>query len=126
MSAAHGIKLRPHTKTHKSRMIARLQLDAGAVGLTVAKVGEAEEMAGASDDLLMAYPAVDRARCRAAGYARTYEDGARGDRLRGRPRVVGRGGGGGRGTIGLLVDLDVGMGSDRRGRIRTRPWHWPV
>src|SRR5215218_8866221 len=43
--AQHGIAIRPHTKTHKSRMVAQLQLQAGARGLTVAKAGEAEEMA---------------------------------------------------------------------------------
>src|SRR5688572_12579659 len=61
--AEHGLAVRPHTKTHKSKMIAQLQLDAGAIGLTVAKAGEAEQMMEATDDLLMAYPAVDRARC---------------------------------------------------------------
>ncbi len=39
------VALRPHTKTHKSPDIARMQLDAGAVGIAVAKVGEAEVMA---------------------------------------------------------------------------------
>ena len=40
-AASHGISVRPHTKTHKSVELARLQLAAGAGGLTVAKVGEA-------------------------------------------------------------------------------------
>ena len=62
-AAAHGLRLRPHTKTHKSIRLARMQLDAGAIGLTVAKAGEARIMAEAGDDILMAYPAVDRARC---------------------------------------------------------------
>lgn len=54
---AHGLKLRPHTKTHKSPIIGQMQLDRGAWGLTVAKVGEAEVMAsGAVPDLLIAYP----------------------------------------------------------------------
>jgi D-serine deaminase-like pyridoxal phosphate-dependent protein len=52
-----GVRLRPHTKTHKSPEIARIQLDAGASGVTVAKLGEAEVMADAGiDDLLIAYP----------------------------------------------------------------------
>ncbi|MGN0837905.1 MAG: alanine racemase [Pyramidobacter sp.] len=46
-AGALGVKLRPHTKTHKMPEIARMQLDAGAVGITVAKVGEAEAMAAA-------------------------------------------------------------------------------
>lgn len=52
-----GLGLRPHIKTHKTPEAARMQMDRGAVGLTVAKVGEAEVMAGAGfDDLLLAYP----------------------------------------------------------------------
>lgn len=52
-----GVRLRPHTKTHKSPAIARMQIDAGAEGITVAKVGEAEVMSSAGlDDLLVAFP----------------------------------------------------------------------
>ncbi len=52
-----GILLRPHTKTHKTPEVARMQIARGATGLTVAKVGEAEVFAGAGfDDLLVAYP----------------------------------------------------------------------
>ena len=40
-----GVKLRPHTKTHKMPELARLQMEHGACGITVAKVGEAEVMA---------------------------------------------------------------------------------
>lgn len=55
----HGKKLRPHIKTHKTLEIARRQLDNGAVGLTVAKLGEAEVYAAAGfDDLLVCYPIV--------------------------------------------------------------------
>jgi D-serine deaminase-like pyridoxal phosphate-dependent protein len=42
-----GVKLRPHTKTHKMADIAHLQLQFGARGITVAKIGEAEVMAEA-------------------------------------------------------------------------------
>src|SRR4051794_18297562 len=55
----HKVGIRPHTKTHKSVGMARLQLENGAVGLTVAKAGEAEIMTGAGDDILIAYPAFD-------------------------------------------------------------------
>src|ERR1700738_2574343 len=52
-----GLGLRPHTKTHKTPELARMQVDRGTVGLTVAKVGEAEVMANAGlDDILVAYP----------------------------------------------------------------------
>ena len=60
---AHGLRLRPHTKTHKVPAMGRRQLDSGAVGLTVAKVGEAEVMLGANPpDLLLAYPVLGRAK----------------------------------------------------------------
>mgnify|MGYP001408567869 CR=1 FL=1 len=53
----HGLKLRPHTKTHKTVEVARLQLERGATGLTVAKTGEAEVMAGVGEtEILVAYP----------------------------------------------------------------------
>jgi D-serine deaminase-like pyridoxal phosphate-dependent protein len=54
-----GVRLRPHAKTHKCPDIARIQRAAGASGLTVAKVGEAEVFADAGfDDLFVAYPVV--------------------------------------------------------------------
>ncbi|MBM3725094.1 MAG: D-TA family PLP-dependent enzyme [Acidobacteria bacterium] len=56
-AAGHGLRLRPHTKTHKIPALGRRQLDLGAAGLTVAKVGEAEVMLSAAPhDLLVAYP----------------------------------------------------------------------
>jgi D-serine deaminase-like pyridoxal phosphate-dependent protein len=56
-AAAAGVALRPHAKTHKSIDVARLQLAAGATGLTVATVGEAEAFAEEGvDDLFVAYP----------------------------------------------------------------------
>jgi len=56
-AAERGFRLRPHTKTHKTPEVGRMQLDAGAVGLTVAKVGEAEVMLDSgAQDLLLAYP----------------------------------------------------------------------
>ena len=59
VARAAGVRLRPHTKTHKSPEIARMQLDAGASGITVAKLGEAEVMVDAGiDDVLVAYPLV--------------------------------------------------------------------
>ena len=52
-----GLVLRPHAKTHKSPELGRLQLQHGAVGLTLATVGEAEIFADAGfDDLFLAYP----------------------------------------------------------------------
>jgi D-serine deaminase-like pyridoxal phosphate-dependent protein len=105
----HRIGVRPHTKTHKSIEMAKRQIDAGAIGLTAAKVGEAEGMIEASTDILLAYPAVDAARCeRLALLARTstihvaVDSQAALDSLSNAARQAGS-------LIGILVDLDVGM-----------------
>jgi len=59
MARDSGVVLRPHTKTHKLPQIARLQLEAGAVGVQVAKLGEAEVMADSGvEDILVGYPIV--------------------------------------------------------------------
>src|SRR6201989_2719440 len=47
---------RPHIKTHKSPMLAKMQIAAGAKGITCQKLGEAEVMADAGiDDILISY-----------------------------------------------------------------------
>jgi D-serine deaminase-like pyridoxal phosphate-dependent protein len=60
------VNLRPHIKTHKTPQITRLQLAAGAVGVTCAKLGEAEVMVAEAgvDDVVMAYPTVGPAKIR--------------------------------------------------------------
>jgi len=105
----HRLHVRPHTKTHKSKLIAELQLRAGARGLTVAKVGEGEVMAEVDGDVLLAYPAADAARARrAAELARkcnlrvAVDTHFAIDALDAAARSAGS-------TIGILVDLDVGM-----------------
>ncbi len=66
---ARGTSLRPHAKTHKCLEIARKQVDAGAIGLSVATIGEAEVFADAGfTDLFIAYP--------------IWADGEKGTRLR--------------------------------------------
>jgi D-serine deaminase-like pyridoxal phosphate-dependent protein len=56
---ANGLALRPHAKTHKSAAIARLQMDAGAVGVCCAKLGEAEALAeGGVGSILITSPIV--------------------------------------------------------------------
>lgn len=53
----HNLALRPHAKTHKIPEIAHLQLQYGASGITVAKLGEAEVMTDAGvADILIVYP----------------------------------------------------------------------
>lgn len=65
-AAAAGVALRPHVKTHKCLEIARLQVAAGAQGITVATIGEAELFASRGfDDVLIAFPLwVDEASAR--------------------------------------------------------------
>jgi D-serine deaminase-like pyridoxal phosphate-dependent protein len=51
-----GVANRPHIKTHKSPLLARRQIEAGAKGITCQKLGEAEVMADAGiDDILISY-----------------------------------------------------------------------
>lgn len=108
-AAGHNLRLRPHTKTHKSRLLARWQLDAGATGLTVAKAGEAEVMAGVSDDIFIAYPTPDVRRCDAlaelAGKCTVrvgLDSAIAADALAAAACRRGT-------TVGVLVDLDVGL-----------------
>jgi D-serine deaminase-like pyridoxal phosphate-dependent protein len=56
-AASAHVALRPHVKTHKCVEVARLQLGAGAAGITVATLGEAETFARHGfDDIFIAYP----------------------------------------------------------------------
>ncbi len=58
----HGLRLRPHVKTHKSPRIAAEQMRLGAIGMTCATLREAEVMAEVCDDILVAFPPVGAAR----------------------------------------------------------------
>jgi D-serine deaminase-like pyridoxal phosphate-dependent protein len=112
-----GVRLRPHGKTHKCVEIADLQLAAGAAGLCVAKVGEAEVLARAGfEDIFVAYPVVgedkgrrllalaDRVRLRVGA------DSPEGARSLARPfQRAGR-------TLEVLLKVDVGYG-----RVGVRP-----
>jgi D-serine deaminase-like pyridoxal phosphate-dependent protein len=52
-----GVGLRPHAKTHKSPVVAKWQIDRGAVGVCCAKVGEAEVFVDAGiSDIRLPYP----------------------------------------------------------------------
>ena len=56
-AAGAGVSLRPHAKTHKCAEVARLQREAGAAGLTVATIGEAETFVDhGAEDVFIAYP----------------------------------------------------------------------
>jgi D-serine deaminase-like pyridoxal phosphate-dependent protein len=107
----HGLKQRPHIKTHKVPAIAHKQIKAGAVGITVAKVGEAEVMAaGGIQDIFIAYPlAGEGKQGRAARLARQVRLSVALDSLKIAENLsrhaVAEGS-----TIHTLVDLDSGFG----------------
>jgi D-serine deaminase-like pyridoxal phosphate-dependent protein len=105
----HRLRLRPHTKTHKSILVGRMQMEHGAAGLTVAKAGEAEVMAVVADDLLMAYPAVEPNRCAMLARlarentVRVAVDSTQAvDALAVAARAAGS-------VVGILIDVDVGL-----------------
>jgi D-serine deaminase-like pyridoxal phosphate-dependent protein len=57
LADAAGVRLRPHAKTHKSPVVAKWQIDRGAVGICCAKLGEAEVFAAAGvADIRLPYP----------------------------------------------------------------------
>ncbi len=57
LAAGAGVRLRPHTKIHESAFIAKLQIEAGACGLEVGPVGQAEFMAEEGfNDIVIAHP----------------------------------------------------------------------
>jgi D-serine deaminase-like pyridoxal phosphate-dependent protein len=62
--AGQGLANRPHVKTHKIPAIGRLQMAAGAVGITCQKLGEVEVFAdaGVADDVLLTFNVVGRAK----------------------------------------------------------------
>src|SRR2546423_14040375 len=96
-----GVELRPHVKTHKIPEIAQMQLDAGAIGITVAKVGEAEVLPG--DDVLVAYPLLKAKLPRLKKLAQTRRVKVAVDSVAGARDVHGKG-------IETLVEIDVGVG----------------
>jgi D-serine deaminase-like pyridoxal phosphate-dependent protein len=105
-------RLRPHVKTHKTREIARLQLEAGVVAHKCATIAEAEMLADAgAPDVLIAYPLVGPNLRRLAALARKYprtrfsaliDHPAAAEALSRAASEAGR-------PIGFLVDLDVGQ-----------------
>ena len=105
----HGLRLRPHVKTHKSPRIAAEQLRLGASGLACATLREAEVMAEVCHDLLVAYPPVGAARlerlARLPSHVRlavAADDVQALDALAVAARL-------GQRTIDVLVEADLGM-----------------
>jgi 3-hydroxy-D-aspartate aldolase len=108
----HRIALRPHAKTHKCSAIARMQLEAEALGICVAKLGEAEALADAGiDSILITSPVVTE-----RGMARLIAlNGRVGDLLAvcDNPEIakrLARAAHESGKRLKLLVDIDPGMG----------------
>ena len=112
---AHNLRLRPHTKTHKSAWIARRQLELGAAGLTVAKIGEAEALLPQlldllPLDLLIAFPVIGEAKlARLMNIARLTTVTVALD-SEGSAQQLSRVAHAANVSIGILVEVDVGMG----------------
>ena len=113
---AAGVALRPHTKSHKSAAIARMQLDAGAAGLCVAKLSEAEALVPALGidgapplSVLVTSPlgAAGPAR-RAAALARRCHLALVVDHVDGVTELAAAVAGGA--PVSVLCDVDVGLG----------------
>ena len=107
--SGHGLRWRPHVKTHKSTEIAGLQLEAGAVGLSVATPREAEVMSSVTSDILLAYPPAGQEKLRRL--VELPPEVSFGVALDSEPlllelsraaREAGR-------TVGVLVELDAGL-----------------
>ena len=104
--------LRPHVKNHKTPELARMQLDAGARGVTCATLGEAEAMfRGGITDILIANEVVGRPKIahlvdlvRRGADVKVAVDSAFG------ARELSKAAGDAGVEVGVLVDLDVGLG----------------
>ena len=108
---ANHVDLRPHAKTHKCSEIARRQIEAGALGVCVAKLGEAEALADAGiESILITSPVVTE-----RGIARLMSLNARVRELMAvcdNPEVAGRLAGAARESgkgLKVIIDIDPGM-----------------
>ncbi len=110
-TAANNLRFRPHAKTHKIPALARKQLDLGAVGLTVAKVSEAEVLEQAEpQDYLIAYPVVgERKLERLMQVARRVQTTVSLDSAEAARQLSAAGRAAGV-EVGVLVEMDAGFG----------------
>lgn len=107
---SQGLRWRPHVKTHKSRTLARIQLDAGASGLTVATLHEAEAMAALEADLLLAHPPVGAAKGRRlAAFLERHPLSVALDSQEALATTA-QAGRNAKRAVPILVEIDVGMG----------------
>jgi D-serine deaminase-like pyridoxal phosphate-dependent protein len=118
----HDIRWRPHAKMHKSSAIARLQVQAGAVGVCVQKTAEAEAMvAGGVNDVYISNEVIAPHKlARVAALAQTLAaqhghlaiavDSAEGIRRLAQAMDEARQSGGAPAVIDVFVEIDVGSG----------------
>jgi len=111
-AASFGKKLRPHAKTHKCSHLARMQMDAGAVGICVAKLAEAEVLVQRGlKEVLITSPVVSDYKVRrlmeclasAPELMVVVDNAANARRLNDAAKQMGL-------KLNVLVDLDPGMG----------------
>lgn len=107
----HGLRLRPHAKTHKCAAIARLQMEAGAVGVCVQKVGEAEALAeGGVADIFIGNEVIAPAKlARLAALARRVKLAVAVDSVLGIERLAAALHAQGS-SAAVFVEIDVGQG----------------
>ena len=107
----HDISLRPHCKTHKSIAVARLQLEAGALGICAATLGEAEVMGGAGiPGVLVTSPVIADVKIDALMALNGQADGLMQSvdniqNLRALDAASGQAGA----ALNLVIDVDVGL-----------------
>ena len=106
-----GVRLRAHAKTHKSPVIAHMQMKRGAVGQCVQKVGEAEVLAwGGVPDILVSNEVVGETKlARFAALSGMAAMAICADDLRHVERLEAAGEAAGQ-RLSVLVEIDVGMG----------------
>jgi D-serine deaminase-like pyridoxal phosphate-dependent protein len=107
---SRGVAWRPHAKAFKCPAIAHMLRRAGAIGVTVAKVSEAEVMAaGGIDDILIAHLVVGPSKCaRLAALQRQANVKVTVDNQH-HVAPLGQAAVDAGTVIGVLVDVDLGM-----------------
>lgn len=104
-------RLRPHTKVQKSPNIARLQIDAGALGVTVASVWEAAAMGAADiDDILIANEVIGEEKIAAAASLAKHINLSMVVDDRRNVQMISDAFAAAGSHANILIDLDVGMG----------------
>ena len=106
-----GVGLRPHSKTHKTPEIAKMQMDRGALGICCAKLGEAEAMVdGGIRDILIASQIVGPSKIRRLVNLSKRADIKVAVDSKGNLEDISRESQAARGRVGIVIETEVGMG----------------